>query len=75
MCLKVHFFYSYLNSNTKVLCIVVDAWGPFLIISPASTLHNWQQEMARFVPDFKVVPYWGSPQVRFWLSCVMYCIS
>ncbi|RZF37180.1 hypothetical protein LSTR_LSTR009705 [Laodelphax striatellus] len=39
-------------------------WGPFLIISPASTLHNWQQEMARFVPDFKVVPYWGSPQDR-----------
>ena len=42
-----------------------DAWGPFLIISPASTLHNWQQEMDRFVPDFKVVPYWGSPQVWF----------
>ncbi|GLG99213.1 Putative DNA helicase Ino80 [Gryllus bimaculatus] len=41
-----------------------DVWGPFLIISPASTLHNWQQEMARFVPDFKVVPYWGSPQER-----------
>nr|CAD7459847.1 unnamed protein product [Timema tahoe] len=41
-----------------------DAWGPFLIISPASTLHNWQQEMARFVPDFKVVPYWGNPQAH-----------
>lgn len=39
-------------------------WGPFLIISPASTLHNWQQEMARFVPVFKVVPYWGNPQER-----------
>ena len=37
-------------------------WGPFLVISPASTLHNWQQEIARFLPDFKVVPYWGSPQ-------------
>ncbi|KAG8224533.1 hypothetical protein J437_LFUL004224, partial [Ladona fulva] len=37
-------------------------WGPFLVISPASTLHNWQQEVARFVPDFKVVPYWGNPQ-------------
>ncbi|XP_049787289.1 chromatin-remodeling ATPase INO80 [Schistocerca cancellata] len=41
-----------------------DIWGPFLVISPASTLHNWQQEMARFVPEFKVVPYWGSPQER-----------
>ena len=49
------------------LCHVAEnygVWGPFLIISPASTLHNWQQEMQRFVPDFKVVPYWGSPNQR-----------
>lgn len=39
-------------------------WGPFLVVSPASTLHNWQQEMERFVPSFKVVPYWGSPSER-----------
>uniref|UniRef100_A0A1B0CSZ6 Chromatin-remodeling ATPase INO80 n=1 Tax=Lutzomyia longipalpis TaxID=7200 RepID=A0A1B0CSZ6_LUTLO len=31
---------------------------------PASTLHNWQQEMQRFVPGFNVVPYWGSPHER-----------
>lgn len=30
-------------------------WGPFLIISPASTLNNWHQEFARFVPKFKVM--------------------
>lgn len=47
-------------------------WGPFLIISPASTLHNWQQEIAKFVPDFKVIPYWGNPNERkilrqFWI--------
>jgi DNA helicase INO80 len=29
-------------------------WGPFLIIAPASTLHNWQQEVTRFVPGFRV---------------------
>lgn len=49
------------------LCYIAEhynVWGPFLIISPASTLHNWQQEMQRFVPDFKVVPYWGSPNER-----------
>ncbi|XP_022083274.1 DNA helicase INO80-like isoform X2 [Acanthaster planci] len=39
-------------------------WGPFLIVAPASTLHNWQQECARFVPGFKVLPYWGNPQER-----------
>ncbi|XP_055594739.1 chromatin-remodeling ATPase INO80 [Uranotaenia lowii] len=49
------------------LCHIAESygvWGPFLIISPASTLHNWQQEMERFVPDFNVVPYWGSPNER-----------
>ncbi|WAR20525.1 INO80-like protein, partial [Mya arenaria] len=48
-------------------------WGPFLIVAPASTLHNWQQECSRFVPKFKVVPYWGNTQDRrvlrkFWDS-------
>lgn len=39
-------------------------WGPFLVIAPASTLHNWQQEITRFVPDIKVLPYWGSAKDR-----------
>ncbi|KAL3289771.1 hypothetical protein HHI36_023166 [Cryptolaemus montrouzieri] len=49
------------------LCHIAEkyaVWGPFLIISPASTLHNWQQEIAKFVPSFKVVPYWGNPNER-----------
>ncbi|CAL8102832.1 unnamed protein product [Calicophoron daubneyi] len=48
-------------------------WGPFLIITPASTLHNWTQEFAKFLPSFRLVPYWGSPTERkvlrrFWSS-------
>ena len=39
-------------------------WGPSLVIAPSSTLHNWQQEIARFVPDLKVVPYWGTSKDR-----------
>lgn len=39
-------------------------WGPFLVIAPASTLHNWQQEISRFVPNIKVLPYWGSAKDR-----------
>jgi len=35
-------------------------WGPFLVVSPKATLHNWQQEIAKFCPDFKVLPYWGN---------------
>ena len=48
-------------------------WGPFLIVAPASTLHNWQQELARFTPKFKTLPYWGNQHDRkvlrkFWNS-------
>lgn len=39
-------------------------WGPFLVVAPASTLHNWQQEVTRFVPTFKVLPYWGNQSDR-----------
>lgn len=37
-----------------------DIWGPFLVVAPASTLHNWQQEVQKFLPEFSVVPYWGN---------------
>ncbi|KAF2263917.1 helicase SWR1 [Lojkania enalia] len=39
-------------------------WGPFLVIAPASTLHNWQQEITKFVPTMKVLPYWGNAKDR-----------
>lgn len=39
-------------------------WGPFLVIAPASTLHNWQQELTRFVPQLKTLPYWGNVKDR-----------
>ncbi|EIN14169.1 hypothetical protein PUNSTDRAFT_117740 [Punctularia strigosozonata HHB-11173 SS5] len=41
-----------------------DIWGPFLVVSPASTLHNWQQELTRFVPNLKALPYWGTVKDR-----------
>jgi len=41
-----------------------DVHGPFLIITPSSTLHNWATELERFVPSFKVLNYWGSVQER-----------
>ena len=39
-------------------------WGPFLVIAPSSTLHNWQQEIARFLPGLKCLPYWGNAKDR-----------
>ncbi|KAL1919122.1 uncharacterized protein VTP21DRAFT_2504 [Calcarisporiella thermophila] len=52
-------------------------WGPFLVIAPASTLHNWQQEFSKFVPAFRALPYWGSVKDRktlrkFWHKNQMY---
>jgi DNA helicase INO80 len=54
-----------------------DIWGPFLIVAPNSTLHQWQQEVTRFCPELKVLPYWGSAKERqilrqFWTSKQMY---
>lgn len=39
-------------------------WGPFLIVAPSSTLFNWQQEIKRFCPQLKVLPYWGGLKER-----------
>lgn len=46
------------------LAEVHNIWGPFLVIAPASTLHNWQQEITKFVPALKALPYWGSVKDR-----------
>ncbi|KIJ21627.1 hypothetical protein PAXINDRAFT_95170 [Paxillus involutus ATCC 200175] len=46
------------------LAEVHDIWGPFLVVAPASTLHNWQQEITRFVPSLKALPYWGNVKDR-----------
>lgn len=39
-------------------------WGPFLVVAPASVLNNWADEVKRFCPDLKTLPYWGGLQER-----------
>ncbi|XP_054814872.1 chromatin-remodeling ATPase INO80 isoform X2 [Prosopis cineraria] len=39
-------------------------WGPFLIVAPASVLNNWNEELERFCPEMKVLPYWGGLHER-----------
>ena len=39
-------------------------WGPFLVVSPASTLPNWADELRKFAPALKLLPYWGHAQER-----------
>ncbi|GKU89799.1 hypothetical protein SLEP1_g3891 [Rubroshorea leprosula] len=41
-----------------------DIWGPFLVVAPASVLNNWVDEIGRFCPDLKTLPYWGGLQER-----------
>ena len=42
-------------------------WGP-TVIAPDSTLHNWEQEISRFVSQIKILIYWGSGKDRQILS-------
>lgn len=39
-------------------------WGPFLVVAPASVLNNWADEISRFCPDLKTLPYWGGTSER-----------
>ena len=39
-------------------------WGPYLVIAPASTLPNWADEVRKFCPGLKILPYWGGIQER-----------
>lgn len=47
---------------------ILDIWGPFLVISPNATLYNWQQEVNKFCPNLKVLPYWGGLKERKFLK-------
>jgi DNA helicase INO80 len=46
------------------LAEVQDIWGPFLVVAPSSTLHQWQQEIKKFAPKLNVLPYWGGQNER-----------
>ena len=59
------------------LCAKEGIWGPFLVVAPSSTLHQWQQELTKFAPELKSIPYWGSQAERkiirkFWTHKDLY---
>ena len=39
-------------------------WGPHLIVVPTSLLLNWEIEVKRWCPSFKVLTYYGSQKER-----------
>lgn len=41
-----------------------ELWGPHLIVVPTSLMLNWELELKRWCPGFKVLTYYGSPKER-----------
>jgi SNF2 family DNA or RNA helicase len=39
-------------------------WGPHLIVVPTTLLLNWEMELKRWCPSFKVLTYYGSQKER-----------
>ncbi|XP_053328053.1 helicase SRCAP [Spea bombifrons] len=39
-------------------------WGPHLIIVPTSVILNWEMELKRWCPSFKILTYYGSQKER-----------
>lgn len=39
-------------------------WGPHLIVVPTSVMLNWEMEIKKWCPAFKILTYYGSPKDR-----------
>lgn len=39
-------------------------WGPHLIVVPTSVMLNWEMEIKKWCPAFKILTYYGSPKER-----------
>ncbi|XP_054849171.1 helicase SRCAP isoform X5 [Eublepharis macularius] len=40
------------------------SWGPHLIIVPTSVMLNWEMEIKRWCPSFKILTYYGAQKER-----------
>lgn len=57
-------FYLQTISLLSYLASYKGIWGPHLIIVPTSCIVNWEIELKRFCPAFKVLCYYGSAKRR-----------
>ena len=39
-------------------------WGPHLIVVPTSVMLNWEMELKKWCPAFKILTYYGSIKER-----------
>lgn len=47
-----------------LICYLIESkknFGPFLVVCPLSTLHNWRSEFERWAPSIKTLIYKGDP--------------
>ncbi len=62
-----------LGKTVQVITFLASLWkegkaGPFLVVVPNSTLPNWMREFEKWMPQFRVVPYWGESEARDMIS-------
>lgn len=58
-------------------------WGPHLIVVPTSVMLNWEMEIKKWCPAFKILTYYGSLKERKAkrqvlinsLKCLLFCSS
>ena len=46
------------------LALEKSMWGPHLIVVPTSVMLNWEMEIKKWCPAFKVLVYYGSQKDR-----------
>lgn len=62
-----------LGKTVQIITFLASIWmegkaGPFLVVVPNSTLPNWMREFEKWMPQFRVVPYWGEGEARDMIS-------
>jgi hypothetical protein len=46
------------------LACVTGNWGPHLIVVPTSVMLNWEMELKKWCPAFKILTYFGTQKER-----------
>lgn len=57
-------FSYYFSNDSSCVFLCLGNWGPHLIIVPTSVMLNWEMELKRWCPGFKILTYFGSQKER-----------
>jgi SNF2 family DNA or RNA helicase len=65
--LSVKLKYSFdkeIKKTQNLICISSVIWGPHLIVVPTSVMLNWELELKKWCPAFKILTYYGTQKER-----------